>query len=85
MVEIFGYTFDHIASAEPKGNPVSMYLVRMEDGWCIKPPQITSETYKTTTVLYANSDLSKTVIIPISELPEDAVLMGGAGGNTEIM
>ena len=76
MTEIFGYTFEHIALAEPIGNPVFLYRVTMEEGWCIKPPQAVSEIYKTCTVLYADSDLSKTVIIPISELPEDAILTG---------
>lgn len=86
MTEIFGYTFEHIALAEPIGNPVTMYRVTMEDGWCIKPPQITSETYKTVTVLYARHDLSQTIIIPISELPDGATLLGGdTKPETEVM
>lgn len=75
---IFGYEFEHIASARAVGDPVRAYAVTMEDGWCIKPPQIADgNVYKTSTYLYSHHDMSLVVIIPVSEIPEGAVVAGG--------
>lgn len=79
-VTIFGHTLEHIANATPFGNPVFAYRVTTEDGWCIRKATLDPLLYKTTTMLYETDDFSQVEIIPESELPEGAEILGG--GNT---
>ena len=71
-VNIFGYTFEHIADAHPVGNPVILYRVTTEEGYCIHTPKMDENMYKTTTFLYATDDLSAVEIIAVTDLPEGA-------------
>lgn len=77
MVEIFGYTFEHLTITRVVGNPPTAYFVRAEEGYYIHKPTFEENMYKTSTVFYPHDDLGAIVVIPASELPEDAVLMGG--------
>lgn len=77
MVEIFGHTFEHITIIRAFGDPVYMYGVRTEEGYYIRKPTFEENMYKTSTSIYATDDLDAIIIIPASELPEDAILMGG--------
>lgn len=76
MVEIFGYTFEHISIVRAVGNPVYMYMVRTEEGYCIRKPTFDEGMYKTATSIYETDDFDAIVIIPISELPEGAEVFG---------
>ena len=85
-VNIFGYTFEHIAVATPFGNPVTAYRVTTESGYVIHTPKMEENVYKTSTFLYATDDLSAVEILPVSELPEGAEILGGnTEPETEIM
>ena len=82
-VNIFGYTFEHIALAEPFGSVA--YRVTTESGYYIHTPKMEENMYKTVTFLYATDDLANVVIVPESELPEDAEICGGTEPEREIM
>lgn len=77
MVEIFGYTFEHLVVGRVVGNPPTAYLVTTEEGYYIRKASFEENMYKTATAIYAHDDLSAIEIVHASELPEDAVLMGG--------
>ena len=69
---IFGYTFEHLASADPIGNPVIAYRVTTEDGYFIHTNKMPENMYKTVTFLYATDDLSTVEIVAAADLPADA-------------
>jgi hypothetical protein len=71
-VTIFGYTFEHIALAEPFGNPAYVYRVTTEDGYFIHTSKMPENMYKTVTFLYATDDLSTVEIVAAADLPADA-------------
>lgn len=77
MVEIFGHLFEHITITRAIGNPVYAYAVRTEEGYYINTPRLDANVYKTSTSIYATDDFDAIVIIPASELPEDAEILGG--------
>ena len=77
MIEIFGHTFEHLTITRAIGNPVYMYMVRTEEGYYIRKPTMDEGIYKTSTSIYETDDFDAIIIIHESELPEDAVLMGG--------
>ena len=65
---IFGYTFDHLASARlmPDGKS---YRVNTEEGYFIRKPIFEELEYKTATFLYETEDLSAVEIVAFEELP----------------
>lgn len=77
MVEIFGHNFEHIIVLREVGNPVYMYVVMTEDGYYINTPSLGANVFKTATSIYATDDLDSIIIIPESELPEGAEILGG--------
>ncbi len=63
-----------------------MYRITAHAGWYIHlndGDEETANIYKGAVVLMADRDFSQVVIIPESELPEDAVILE-TGGNSEI-
>lgn len=81
---IFGYTFDHLATARPIGNPVARYVVTTEEGYYIRKPSFMDLEYKTSTMLYPTDDLANVEIVAAADLPEDAII-NGVTPDTEIM
>ena len=77
MVEIFGYTFEHLTIARVVGDPPRAYFVTTEEGYYIHKPTFEENVYKTTTVFYSHDDLGAIQIVSASELPEGAEIMGG--------
>ena len=73
---IFGYTFDHLASATLMNNGVA-YRVKTEEGYYIRKPIFDELEYKTVTFLYETDDLSDVEIVAFDDLPEGAVINGG--------
>lgn len=73
---IFGYTFDHLASATPMANGAT-YRVITEDGYYIRKPEFEELEYKTATFLYPSDDLSTVEIVAFEDLPEGYVINGG--------
>lgn len=84
-VELFGHIFEHISAYRAIGNPVYAYAVRTEDGYYIRTARLEENVYKTSTSIYATDDFDSIIIIPESELPEEAILMGGNKPETEVM
>ena len=82
--EIYGYTFDHLASVRPMGDPVRCYGVTTEDGYYIHKPTFGELEYKTATFLYATDDLANVEIVAEADLPEDAII-NGVTPDTEVM
>lgn len=76
-VVLFGHTFEHIAEVKAVGNPVFVYVVRTEEGYYIRKPTFAENMYKTVTSIYSTDDLDAIIIIPASELPEGAEILGG--------
>lgn len=74
---IFGRTFEHLSILREITRPVRGYAVRTDDGYYIRKATFEEGVYKTATSIYEDDDLDAIIIIPASELPEDAVLMGG--------
>lgn len=81
-VIIFGHTLEHIALAEPFGDPVSAYRVTTESGYYIHTARMDENIYKTVTFLYATDDFDAIEIVAAADLPTDAEICGG-GNNTE--
>lgn len=52
------------------------YRIVTNDGWVIKLPDYAENEYSTAVILMANRDYSTLQILPISSLPEDAVING---------
>jgi hypothetical protein len=77
MIEIFGYTFEHLTITREIGNPVRGYAVRTDEGYYIHKPSFGENVFKTSTAIYATDDLTAIIVIPASELPEGAEIMGG--------
>lgn len=74
-VTIFGRTFEHISIIRGIGNPVIAYLVQTDEGWYIHPAGTEANVYKTVTSIYETDNFDEIIIIPESELPEDAVIL----------
>lgn len=83
-VTIFGYTFEHIASANPIGDPVIAYRVTTEEGYYIHTSKMAENMYKTVTFLYATDDLSTVEIVAAADLPEGAEINNN-DNDTEVM
>lgn len=71
----------HIALVEPFGDPVYLFRVTMEDGYCIRTPRLDELVYKTVTIVYPTDSIDDLVIIPTTELPEGAELCGDTGND----
>ena len=71
-------------TVEEMGNPVRYYRINTIDGYVIKLPTYEENEYKTAAVLLVNSDFSIVQILPISSLPEGAVINGGNDTDHEI-
>ena len=71
---IFGYTFEHLASATLLPN--NSYLVQTETGYYIHKPTFGELEYKTATILYFDDDLANVIIVAAADLSEDAVING---------
>lgn len=84
-VTIWGHTFEHIALAEPFGNPVSAYRVTTEDGYYIHTSKMAENVYKTVTFIYATDDFDAIEIVAQADLPDGAEICGGDNNNHEIM
>jgi hypothetical protein len=72
----------------PVGNPAVMYRITAHEGWYIHlndGDENTANIYKGAVVLMANRDFSEVEIIPESELPEDAEILGDVPNDTETM
>lgn len=70
----------------PVGNPAVMYRIASHEGWYIHlndGDESTANIYKTFVALLANRDFSQVEIIPESELPEDAEILGTTTPETE--
>lgn len=76
MVEIFGRSFEHISIVRALGNPVYAYLVSADEGYCIRSARLEENIYKKTTTIYETDDFDAIIIIPESELPEGAEILG---------
>lgn len=74
---IYGYVFDHLATARPLGNPVRCYAVTTEEGYWIHVPELGENVWKTATSIYPTDDLANIQIVHESDLPEGAELCGG--------
>lgn len=85
MVEIFGYTFEHLTISRVVGEPARAYFVTTEEGYYIRKASFEENTWKTTTVIYSYDDLGAIQILHASELPEGAEIMGGETPDTEVM
>lgn len=61
----------------------SMYRIRANEGWYINVNVEGNENfYKGAVILQSTFDFSLVTIIPESELPEDAEILGGSNNNT---
>jgi hypothetical protein len=78
------YDIQHI-TVEEMGDPVRYYRIRTVDGYVIKLPIYEENEYKTVAILTPTYDFNTVQIIPISELPEDAVIHGDTGNAAEVM
>ena len=59
----------------PKANG-GIFLIVTNDGWVIKLPTYEENEYSTAVGLLATFDFSTVQILPVSSLPEDAVING---------
>ena len=73
---IFGRTFEHLSIIRTLGNPIRMYAVKTDEGYYIHTEELGENVYKTATSIYSTDNLDAIVIIPESELPEDAEILG---------
>ena len=81
---IFGYTFDHLASARAMSG--DSYRVFTEDGYYIHKPTFEPLEYKTVTMLYADDDLANVEIVAEADLPTGAIINGDTTDpETEVM
>jgi hypothetical protein len=80
---IFGYTFDHLASVRAMSG--NSYRVFTEDGYYIHKPTFGELEYKTVTMLYETDDLANVVIVAEADLPPDAIICGGEDNDHEVM
>ena len=73
----------------PVGNPPVIFRVTAHEGWYIRlndGNEDNANVYKTAVALISTYDFSIVQIIPASELPEDAEILGGnTEPNPEIM
>lgn len=76
-ITIFERTFEHLTILREITRPINGYLVQTDDGYYIRKASFDEGVYKTVTTIYETDDLDAIIIIPASELPEDAILMGG--------
>lgn len=76
-ITIFGHTFDHLSIVRQLPGTRQGYLVKTDEGYCINKPAVSETIYKTVTSIYEDDDFDSIIIIPVSELPEGAELMGG--------
>lgn len=76
-ITIFGHTFEHLTILREITRPTRGYAVRTDEGYYIRKASFEENMYKTATSIYETDDLDAIIIIPASELPEDAILMGG--------
>lgn len=72
-------------TVENIGDPVIAYRIRTLDGYVIKLPTYEENVYKTVAILRTDYDFSTVQIIPISELPEGAEILGDVNDETETM
>lgn len=72
---IFGYTFDHLASVQLMPGGAS-YRVKTEEGYYIRKPIFEENEYKTATFLFETEDLTAVEIVAFEDLPEGYVING---------
>lgn len=61
------------------------FRIVTNDGWVIKLPEYEENIYSTAVILLESYDFSTVQILPISELPEDAVINGNTDNDHEVM
>jgi hypothetical protein len=79
---IFGHTFDHLVRALQMDDDA--YAVKTEDGYYIHKPTFEPLEYKTSTMIYADDDLSAIEIVAFEDLPEGYTI-NGVTPDTEVM
>lgn len=62
-----------------------MFRILTNDGWVIKMPEYAENEYSMGVILPATDDFSVVQILPVSSLPEDAVINGDADNEPEVM
>lgn len=65
---------EHCTVTEVAGG--RMYRIVTNEGWVIKLPEYAENEYSTAVGLMATRDFSTVQILPVSSLPEDAVING---------
>lgn len=73
-------------TVEEIGSPAIGYRITAHTGWYIHlndGNEDTANVYKGAVALLANRDFSQVEIVPESELPEDAEILGGEDTDTE--
>lgn len=76
MIEIFGHSFEHISIVRAIGSPVYAYLVRADEGYCIRSARLEENIYKKITTIYETDNFDEVIVIPENELPEGAEILG---------
>lgn len=76
MITVFGHTFEHLTIVRAIGNPVYIYVVQAESGWCIRLETETGFMYKRVSTIYETDDFTKIAVIPESEVPEGEEING---------
>jgi hypothetical protein len=70
MVEIFGNVYEHLTIVRAIGNPVYAYLVRADEGYCLRVESETGVIYKMVSTIYEREDAHTVTVIPETEVPE---------------